>query len=77
MWNIEQYTALYVSLITYSQSKEQRAMSEIKELPRKLDKINLDLLMIRLDTEGEKLERLKAASVFIDTAEEISGNIKE
>lgn len=52
-------------------------MSEIKELARKLDKINLDLLMIRLDTEGEKLERLEAASVFIDTAEEISGNIKE
>lgn len=52
-------------------------MSEIKELARKLDKINLDLLMIRLDTEGEKWERLKEASVFIDTAEEILKSIKE
>lgn len=52
-------------------------MSETKELVRKLDKINIDLLMIRLDNKGEKLELLKAAAVFIDTAKEILRNIKE
>ena len=52
-------------------------MSEIKELAGKLSKINLDLLMIRLDNKGEKLEQLKAASVLIKTATEILRNIKE
>lgn len=52
-------------------------MSEIKELAGKLSKINLDLLMIRLDAKGEKLERLKAASAFIETATNILENIKE
>ena len=52
-------------------------MSETKELAGKLSKINLDLLMVRLDTKGEKLERLKAASALIKTATEILRNIKE
>ena len=52
-------------------------MSEIKELAGKLSKINLDLLMIRLDEKGEKLEQLKAASALIETATEILRNIKE
>lgn len=52
-------------------------MSEIKEIEGKLSKINLDLLMIRLDTTGEKLEQLKASSAFIETAAEILRNIKE
>lgn len=52
-------------------------MPEIKELAGKLSKINLDLLMIRLDIKGEKLEQLKAASAFIETAAEILRNIKE
>ena len=52
-------------------------MSEIKELAGKLRKINLDLLMVRLDTKGEKLEQLKAASALIKTATEILRNIKE
>lgn len=52
-------------------------MSEIKELAGKLAKINLDLLMVRLDTKGEKLEHLKAASALIETATEILRNIKE
>ena len=52
-------------------------MSETKELTGKLSKINFDLLMIRLDTKDEKLERLKAASSLIETATEILRNIKE
>lgn len=52
-------------------------MPEIKELAGKLSKINLDLLMVRLDTKGEKLEQLKAASELIETATEILRNIKE
>ena len=52
-------------------------MSETKELAGKLSKINLDLLMIRLDEKGEKLEQLKAASALIKTATEILRNIKE
>ena len=52
-------------------------MSETKELAGKLSRLNLDLLMIRLDTKGEKLEQLKAASTFIETATEILRNIKE
>lgn len=52
-------------------------MSEIKELTEKLSRLKLDLLMIRLNTKGEKLEQLKAASAFIDTATDILKNIKE
>ena len=52
-------------------------MPETKELAGKLNRLNLDLLMIRLDATGEKLEQLKAASALIKTATEILRNIKE
>ena len=52
-------------------------MSEIKELAGKLSKINLNLLMVRLDEKGEKLEHLKAASELIKTATDILRSIKE
>lgn len=52
-------------------------MSETKELAGKLSRLNLDLLMVRLDEKGEKLEQLKAASALIKTATEILRSIKE
>lgn len=52
-------------------------MPEIKELADKLSRLNIDLLMIRINVKGEKLERLKAASALIETATDILRNIKE